>query len=154
MDKCTPAQTSSIPPINLPAIFLLYLRLGLTGFGATLAAETKKHLVKRRCWISEADFVNGLALAQLLPGATFVSLTVYIGFKLRGLRGALAAFTGFLVPPGDETALAEKLRCALEHAEETRKMGQQAHLFARQFFSPEKYVAGYAELVNAATKSA
>jgi chromate transport protein ChrA len=41
-------------------------------------------LVKERQWLSEEDFLNGLALAQMLPGATFVSLTVYGGYKTRG----------------------------------------------------------------------
>ena len=40
-----------------------------------------------------------MALAQLLPGATFVSLTVYIGYKLRGIAGALTCFFAFLLPP-------------------------------------------------------
>jgi chromate transporter len=60
-------------PISLWQLAMLYLEIGLTGFGPALAAETKKHLVKGRKWLSEEDFVNGLALAQLLPGATFVS---------------------------------------------------------------------------------
>ncbi len=93
------AATQHSQPIPLWQIFLQYFRIGLTGFGPALAAETKKHLVKGRHWITEEDFVNGLALAQLLPGATFVSLTVYIGYRLRGIAGALTSFFGFLVPP-------------------------------------------------------
>lgn len=77
----------------------MYLTIGLTGFGPALAVETKKHLVKRLKWISEEDFVNGLALAQLLPGATWVSLTVYVGYKIRGITGALTCFFAFLLPP-------------------------------------------------------
>ena len=80
--------------VSLAEMFLLYLRIGLTGFGPAMAAETKKNIVKKRKWISEEEFLNGLALAQLLPGATFVSLTVYIGYRLRGISGALIELPG------------------------------------------------------------
>jgi len=86
-------------PVSLRQLFLLYLRIGFTGIGPAFFTETKKHLVKGRRWISEEDFINGLALAQLLPGATYVSLTVYIGYKLRGIAGAVTSFFAFLLPP-------------------------------------------------------
>ncbi len=85
--------------ISLWQLFRIYLTIGLTGFGPALAVETKKRLVKGLKWISEEDFVNGLALAQLLPGATWVSLTVYVGYKIRGIVGALTCFFAFLLPP-------------------------------------------------------
>lgn len=78
---------------------MIYLQIGFVGFGPTLAAETKKRLVKELKWISEEEFVNGLALAQILPGATFTSLTVYIGYRLRGIAGAVTAFVALLLPP-------------------------------------------------------
>lgn len=85
--------------ISLGELFMIYLKIGCVGFGPTLASETKKHLVKELNWISEDDFVNGLALAQLLPGATFVSLTVYIGYRLRGIAGGVTSFVALLLPP-------------------------------------------------------
>ncbi len=54
--------------------------------------------------------------------------------------------TGFLVPPGDETALAERLSWVLNHPEEAGEMGRQAHSFAGRFFSADAYVAGYRRL--------
>ena len=87
-------------PWALPGqLFWIYLKIGFTGFGPTLAGETKKHLVNRLKWLSEEDFVNGLALAQLLPGATWVSLTVYVGYKIRGIVGALTCFFSFILAP-------------------------------------------------------
>ncbi|SMC32067.1 chromate efflux transporter [Sporomusa malonica] len=85
--------------IPLWRLFLIYIVIGSTGFGPTLAAETKKRLVQKEQWIKEEDFVNGLSLAQLLPGAIFVNLTVYVGYKLRGISGALTAFLAFLLVP-------------------------------------------------------
>lgn len=88
-----------IKAVSLIELFVVYLKMGLTAFGPAMMAETKKHIVKRKKWISEEEFLNGLALGQLIPGATFVSLTVYIGYKLRGVAGAVASFLGFLLPP-------------------------------------------------------
>ena len=56
--------------------------------------------------------------------------------------------TGFLVPPGNETALAQRIRWVLEHPEETRQMGRRARRFAEQFFSTRSYVAGYREIFD------
>jgi chromate transporter len=85
--------------ISLRQLFIIYLKIGLIGFGPTLAAETKKYLVKELQWINEEEFLNGLALAQLLPGATYVSLTVYIGYRLRGIMGAMTSFLALLLLP-------------------------------------------------------
>ncbi|WP_371379573.1 chromate efflux transporter [Sporomusa aerivorans] len=85
--------------ISLWRLFYLYALIGLTGFGPTLAAETQKRLVQNQPWLEQRDFVNGLSLAQLLPGATFVNLTVYIGYKLRGMAGAVTAFLALLLMP-------------------------------------------------------
>lgn len=85
--------------ISLWNLFLIYLKIGVVGFGPTLAAETKKHLVRESKWISEEEFVSGLSLAQLLPGATFASLTVYIGYRLRGIAGAVTSFVALILPP-------------------------------------------------------
>ena len=51
--------------------------------------------------------------------------------------------TGFLVQPGDETKLAERLRWILEHPDEAEEMGRRARAFAESFFSTEAYTAGY-----------
>ncbi|MFN3422177.1 MAG: glycosyltransferase family 4 protein [Armatimonadota bacterium] len=54
--------------------------------------------------------------------------------------------TGFLIPPGDEEALAERLRWILSHPEEARAMGKRAREFVRSFFSAKAYVDGYRRL--------
>ncbi|WP_094603489.1 putative chromate transport protein [Sporomusa silvacetica DSM 10669] len=85
--------------ISLRRLFFLYVLIGLTGFGPTLATETRKRLVQNESWLKEEDFVNGLSLAQLLPGATFVNLAVYAGYKLRGMAGAVTGFAAILLMP-------------------------------------------------------
>lgn len=85
--------------VTLADIFLTFFKMGLTAFGPAMMSEAKKNIVKRKGWLTEQEFLNGLALAQFLPGATFVTLTVFMGYRIRHLAGALASFVGFLLPP-------------------------------------------------------
>jgi glycosyltransferase involved in cell wall biosynthesis len=55
---------------------------------------------------------------------------------------------GFLVAPGDEVGLAERLRWFLGHPEEAKAMGRRAHEFAQRFFSTETYVNGYRQILQ------
>jgi glycosyltransferase involved in cell wall biosynthesis len=74
--------------------------------------------------------------------------TPVIGSRTGGIPDmVIDGETGFLVPPGDEEALAEKLRWALSHPNEIHEMGRRARNFARRFFSTESYVEGYSKLV-------
>jgi glycosyltransferase involved in cell wall biosynthesis len=67
-----------------------------------------------------------------------------IGSQVGGIPEMVEdSITGFLVPPGDETSLAERLRWILEHPDEALEMGRRARAFAERFFSTEAYVAGY-----------
>jgi len=64
--------------ITLWQIFISFFKMGFTAFGPAMMVEAKKNIVKKSNWLSEREFLEGLALAQLIPGATFVSLTIYI----------------------------------------------------------------------------
>lgn len=64
------------------------LHIGITGYGGpAILAQMKKTIVHHNQWISEPDFMNTLSLAQILPGATGVTLLGYFGYKLKGLLG-------------------------------------------------------------------
>lgn len=84
--------------IKLVQIFLVFLKMGFTAFGPAIVKESKQNIVKQLKWIDEKEFFEGLALAQLIPGATFVSLTIYIGYRLKGLLGGIVSFMGFILP--------------------------------------------------------
>jgi chromate transporter len=84
--------------INFFPIFLVFLKMGFTAFGPAFLMQVKKDIVNGAKWINENEFLEGLALAQLIPGASFVSLSIYIGYKLKGLLGAVASFLGFVLP--------------------------------------------------------
>src|SRR5450756_2157581 len=66
-------------------------------FGFAILAEMRA-LVKRARWLSEPELNEGIALVQLYPGPVMVDLTAYVGYRLRGVPGALAATAGFVLP--------------------------------------------------------
>jgi len=73
--------------------------LGVTGYGGpAILAQMKKELVHKKNLVSEEDFMNTLSLAQILPGATGVSLLGYIGYKLKGIRGWMIASGLYILP--------------------------------------------------------
>ena len=75
-------------------------KLGTTGFGGPVALVGYMHrdLVEERKWISEADYKEGLTLAQLMPGPLAAQLAIYLGFVHYGVIGATAAGVAFVLP--------------------------------------------------------
>ncbi|HKM62822.1 MAG TPA: chromate transporter [Acidisphaera sp.] len=80
-------------------LFLVFSRIGLTSFGGGLSGWFLREFVQDRQWLSEEEFLNGLAVSQALPGVNVTNLAIWIGYRLRGPVGALAGFTGIVVPP-------------------------------------------------------
>jgi chromate transporter len=58
----------------------------------------RRRIVQEKGWLSQKEFLDGLALCQLLPGATVVQLATYVGYRLRQTTGALAAAAAFILP--------------------------------------------------------
>jgi chromate transporter len=61
-------------------------------------AQIRHLVVQERRWLGEHDFVEALALGQSLPGTSAGNAVTYIGFRLRGWRGATVSLTGFIMP--------------------------------------------------------
>jgi len=80
-------------------LFLVFCRIGLTSFGGGLSGWLLRELVQKRQWLSEEEFLNGLALSQALPGINVTNLAIWIGYRLRGPGGAIMCFLGIIVPP-------------------------------------------------------
>ena len=75
------------------------LHIGAVGYGGpAILALMKKTLADQRKWISEKEFMNALSLAQVLPGATGVSVITYVGFKLHKVWGAILAPLFYILP--------------------------------------------------------
>ena len=88
-----------MPDISIHKLFLAFLRLGATAYGGpAMMAYLKGDLVGKRHWLSEQEFKEGMALCQVIPGATMVQMCTYTGYRLRGVQGALAAAIGFVLP--------------------------------------------------------
>ena len=85
--------------VSLPALIGTFAKIGLMSFGGALSGWLYREIVMRRRWLGEEDFLGGLALAQIMPGANVANLSLYIGQRLRGGIGALAALLGMLLPP-------------------------------------------------------
>ncbi|HMA50083.1 MAG TPA: chromate transporter [Magnetospirillaceae bacterium] len=76
-----------------------FARVSLSSFGGGNSGWIRRELVERHGWLSSEDFLAGLALSQILPGATTVNLAVHCGARLRGAAGAIAAGFGVVLPP-------------------------------------------------------
>jgi chromate transporter len=93
-----PPVVPAAPP-SIAAIFAVFARIGLLSFGGGLSGWVFREVVVLRSWVSEEEFLSGLALAQILPGTNIANLSVYVGQKLRGMAGAAAALGGLLAGP-------------------------------------------------------
>lgn len=88
------------PPYTLMQLVLYMLRLGALGFGGPVAlvGYMQRDLVDTRGWITQEDFKEGVALAQIAPGPLAAQLGIYLGFVHYRLRGATLAGIAFVLP--------------------------------------------------------
>jgi chromate transporter len=88
------------PGYSLGQLILYMLRLGTLGFGGPVALVGYMHrdLVERRGWISEEDYKEGLALAQMMPGPLAAQLGIYLGYVHYRIVGATVAGIAFVLP--------------------------------------------------------
>src|ERR1700710_900552 len=88
------------PAYSLNQLVLYFLKLGYSGFGGPVALVGYMHrdLVEKRKWITEEDYKEGLALAQLAPGPLAAQLGIYIGFVHYRVIGATLTGLAFILP--------------------------------------------------------
>ena len=83
----------------LRSLFLRIFKLGATAYGGpAMISQIKETAVNRYGWVKEGEFMRGVALCQLIPGATMVQIVTYIGYRVRGIWGALTAAVAFVLP--------------------------------------------------------
>lgn len=82
------------------AVFLIFLRLGLTSFGGPVAhiGYFRDEFVTRRQWLTERSYADLVALCQFLPGPASSQVGMALGLSRSGHAGALAAWAGFTLP--------------------------------------------------------
>ena len=90
--------TGLAAPTSLRELFGAFNRLALQGFGGVLPVA-QRELVERLNWLTKDEFVEMLAISQVLPGPNVVNLALMFGDRAFGWRGALAALAGMLLVP-------------------------------------------------------
>ena len=91
--------TKSQVELTLFHLFFSFLRLGITAFGGpAMIAYIRKMVVIQKQWLDGETFQNGVALCQVIPGATVMQTVAYIGLRIRGVKGAVVSFIGFGLP--------------------------------------------------------
>lgn len=93
-------MSDSKPSYSLRQLVLYALKLGTTGFGGPVAlvGYMFRDLVEKRKWISEADYKEGLTLAQLAPGPLAAQLAIYLGYVDYHILGATLVGIAFVLP--------------------------------------------------------
>jgi len=90
---------TAAPAPSLPRIAALFAAIGAFTFGGGLSmiALMEEHVVDRLHWLTPREFVDGLALGQLVPGPVLM-VAAYVGYKTLGLGGALVAAAASFLP--------------------------------------------------------
>ena len=85
-------------PRDCADLFWSFTWLALQGFGGVLAV-VQRELVEKKRWMTNDEFVEDWAVAQIMPGPNVVNLSIMIGERYFGWRGAVAALAGMLTFP-------------------------------------------------------
>ncbi len=97
--SAVPADAAEPERPNSPtALFFAFNRLALQGFGGVLAVA-QRELVEHRRWLTREEFLELVSAAQVLPGPNVINLSLMLGDRYFGLRGAFAALAGMLAVP-------------------------------------------------------
>src|SRR5574340_641132 len=93
------SDSDTLKPVGLWELVRYFLRLGSLGFGGpiALAGYMQRDLIPRR-WISEEEYTEGLAFAQMMPGPLAAQLAMWIGFIRHGMLGASLVGIVFILP--------------------------------------------------------
>lgn len=83
---------------GLVEIALTFASISSTAFGGGQKASVRQQVLNRG-WMDHERFMDGLEIAQVLPGPNILNLAIYCGQRVRGIPGAVAAFVGASVPP-------------------------------------------------------
>jgi chromate transporter len=86
--------------MNYLQAFLVFFKIGAftIGGGYAMVPLIQREVVDRRHWIAEEEFINLLAIAQTSPGVLAVNISIFVGYRLRGLRGSIVTTLGTILP--------------------------------------------------------
>ncbi len=98
MDATNTAAPTPTPRVTTRALFMEFLKVGMSGFGGVLPFA-RRMLVEQRRWLDATEFTEVLSLSQFLPGPNIVNVSVIVGRRFRGPIGSVAATLGLLLMP-------------------------------------------------------
>src|ERR1051325_9662008 len=101
MRRAASKDAVSHPSVSLFTLFSIFFRVACTSFGGFMAITSmvQQSCVERRRLLPQQDMVDGIALATVLPGTMAVNLIAYVGYRLRGVSGALVSAVAAVLPP-------------------------------------------------------
>ncbi|KAA6323306.1 Chromate transport protein [termite gut metagenome] len=81
-------------------LFVIFLKVGAftIGGGYAMIPIIENEIVTKRQWVSKEDFFDLLAVAQSAPGVLAINIAIFIGYKLRGIRGSIVTVLGGILP--------------------------------------------------------
>ncbi|HKM84685.1 MAG TPA: chromate efflux transporter [Terriglobales bacterium] len=93
-------ESTEVREASLGQIALVFLKLGTIAFGGPAAhlAMMEEEFVRRRKWITQAEFLDRLATANLIPGPSSTEVAIFVGQLKRGWRGLIVAGCCFIIP--------------------------------------------------------
>ncbi|NMA85260.1 MAG: chromate transporter [Epulopiscium sp.] len=85
---------------TLQEIFFIFLKIGAVTFGGGYAMIPliEEEVVHKRKWIEEEEVIDVFAVAESIPGAIAINSSTFIGYKIAGRKGAIAATLGVVLP--------------------------------------------------------
>src|SRR5271168_5573404 len=97
-EPSAPSLERSQPEPTLPALFIAFATISLSGFGGVLA-WSRRMMVEERKWLTPEQFNETYAVCAFLPGGNILNFAVIFGSRFRGPLGGLAASVGLMGPP-------------------------------------------------------
>lgn len=90
----------NLQKVSYSFLFLKFLKIGSTAFGGFMALVSivQKELVEKKHIIDDKDVLDGISLATVLPGPVAVNVIAFIGYRLRGVGGALISMLAVVLP--------------------------------------------------------
>jgi chromate transporter len=104
------------PAVSVWQLARTFNRIALASFGGGLSAWSRQVVVEEKQWMSEEEFLSASTVCRLLPGANQINFAVFVGTKLRGLSGAIAAVLGLIMAPVVVVLVLGALYAAHRHA--------------------------------------
>lgn len=100
VDTKTPPTQSSLQSVSFNEASVTWAKIGVLNFGGPTAQIALMHriIVEEKKWLDEQRYLSALSFCMLLPGPEAMQLATYVGWRMHGLRGGLAAGLLFVLP--------------------------------------------------------